>query len=58
MFEIEVKTAKNYLGSETKPLPITPGMVADVEVITGKRTILNYLMKPFNRGFERALRER
>lgn len=58
LFEIEVKTAKNYLGSETKPLPITPGMVADVEVITGKRTILNYLMKPFNRGFERALRER
>ncbi len=58
LFEIEVKTTKNHLGVVEKPLPIMPGMVADVEVITGKRTILNYLMKPFSRGFERALRER
>ena len=58
MFEVEVKTTKNYLGTTEKPLPITPGMVADIEVITGKRTILNYLMKPLRRGFERALRER
>lgn len=58
LFEIEVKTTKNHLGTADKPLPITPGMVADVEVITGKRTILNYLMKPINRGFDRALRER
>lgn len=58
LFEIEVKTEKNYLGSIRRPLPITSGMVANVEVITGKRTILNYLMKPLHRGFDRALRER
>ncbi|MGH1455854.1 MAG: HlyD family type I secretion periplasmic adaptor subunit [Alphaproteobacteria bacterium] len=58
LFEVEVKTTKNHLGSAEKPLPITPGMVADVEIITGKRTILNYLMKPLHKGFERALRER
>ncbi|MCB1782411.1 MAG: HlyD family type I secretion periplasmic adaptor subunit [Alphaproteobacteria bacterium] len=57
-FEIEVRTAKNYLGTEQSPLPITPGMVAHVDVITGKRTILHYLMKPVRRGFDRALRER
>lgn len=58
MFEVEVHTTKNYLGTKEKPLPITSGMVADIEVITGKRTILHYLMKPLRRGFERALRER
>ncbi len=57
-FEIEVRTVKNFLGSEDKPLPITPGMVAEVEVITGKRTILEYMMKPILRARERAFTER
>lgn len=58
LFEVEVLTDKNYLGSQEKPLPITSGMVANVEIITGKRTILNYLIKPIIRGFDNALRER
>jgi len=58
LFEVEVITDKNFLGSKEKPLPITSGMVANVEIITGKRTILNYLMKPILRGFDNALRER
>ncbi len=58
LFEIEVRTERNYLGNAEYPLPITSGMIANVEVITGKRTILNYLMKPLRRGFDRALRER
>lgn len=57
-FEIEVRTEKNHLGTAGKPLPITPGMIAKVDVITGKRTILNYLLKPVRRGFDSALRER
>lgn len=56
-FEIEVKTDKNYMGTAQNPLPITPGMVANVEVITGKRTILNYLMKPFLRARDVAFTE-
>ncbi|MCB9982463.1 MAG: HlyD family type I secretion periplasmic adaptor subunit [Rhodospirillales bacterium] len=56
-FEIEVRTAKNYLGDNKNPLPITPGMVADVEVITGKRTILDYLLKPVLRARDRAFTE-
>lgn len=58
MFEVEVVTYKTHLGSHSNPLPITAGMIADIEVITGKRTILNFLMKPIYRGFNRALRER
>lgn len=57
-FEIEVRTLKNYMGDEDNPLPITPGMVADVEIITGKRTILEYMMKPILRARARAFTER
>lgn len=56
-FEIEIRTDKNHLGDAENPLPITPGMVAQVEVITGKRTILEYLMKPILRGRERIFTE-
>lgn len=58
LFEIEVKTEKNHLGTEKNPLPITPGMVAEINIITGKRTIMHYLLKPFYRTADRALRER
>ena len=57
-FEIEVRTDKNHLGTADHPLPITPGMVAETEVITGNRTILEYLMKPILRARDRALTER
>ena len=56
-FEIEVRTDKNYLGTDENPLPVTPGMVADTEVITGKRTIMEYILKPFLQARDRALRE-
>ena len=36
---------------------ITPGMVATVDIKTGEKTILDYLIKPFNKAQE-ALRER
>lgn len=57
-FEIEVQAAQNYLGTPDQPLPITPGMTAETEIITGKRTILSYLMKPVLRAKDKALTER
>lgn len=39
-------------------LPILPGMVTSVEIITGTKTILNYLLKPINKARDEALRER
>ncbi len=56
-FEIEVRTDKNYMGTEQNKLPITPGMIAKTEVITGKRTILEYLLKPILRAQDVALTE-
>lgn len=57
-FEIEVRTKKNHLGDDANPLPITPGMVAQVEIITGERSILAYLLQPVFRAKDRALTER
>jgi adhesin transport system membrane fusion protein len=57
-FEIDVRTNKNYLGTEDKPLRIFSGMVSETEVITGKRTILTYLMKPVLRTKDRAFTEK
>lgn len=57
-FEIDVVTDKTYLGTKISPLPINPGMVAQVDVITGRRTIMSYLLKPFLRARQEALTER
>ncbi|NBX65859.1 MAG: HlyD family type I secretion periplasmic adaptor subunit [Proteobacteria bacterium] len=57
-FEIDVITDKTYLGTKAAPLPINPGMVAQVDVITGRRTIMSYLLKPFLRARQEALTER
>lgn len=55
---VRVRTKKNYIGLEEDPLPIIPGMVASVDILTGKKTILNYLMKPLLRAQKLAMRER
>jgi len=55
---VKVRTDKNYLGTKEKSLPIIPGMLAGVDVLTGKKTVLEYLLKPVLRAKEYALRER
>ncbi|MEZ5774069.1 MAG: HlyD family type I secretion periplasmic adaptor subunit [Hyphomicrobiaceae bacterium] len=55
---IEVRTSRAYLERNGKRLPIMPGMVAEVDMVTGERTVLQYLMKPFTRLRAEALRER
>lgn len=55
---VRIKTDKNYLGSEEKKLSIMVGMTADVDVVTGKKTVLNYILKPILRAKENVLSER
>ncbi|MDG4813221.1 HlyD family type I secretion periplasmic adaptor subunit [Hydrogenovibrio sp. 3SP14C1] len=52
-----IKTDKNYLGSEKNPLSLLPGMTATVDVVVGKHTILDYLIKPIIKAKDLALRE-
>jgi adhesin transport system membrane fusion protein len=53
-----VRTSSNAIDYYGKKLSISPGMLASVDVITGKRSILYYLTKPINKARERALTER
>ncbi len=55
---IRVLTDRTDLGDENKALPIIAGMTATVDILVGKRTVLEYLLKPILRGREKALRER
>lgn len=52
---VRVRTTRASLGDD---LPILPGMVAQVEILTGKNTILSYILKPVLRAKANALTER
>lgn len=55
---IKLRTERSHLGTDEQPLLIIPGMVASVDIITGKKSILSYLLKPIIRARAEALRER
>ena len=57
-FKIQVRTKKNYLGSTAAPLPIIPGMMASVDIITGEKTVMDYILNPLRRARSAALTER
>ena len=57
-FPVTVETAKSYLGAEANPLPITTGMQATVDIHTGTRTVIDYLVKPVLKLRGEAFRER
>lgn len=57
-FKVTVRTSKNYLERYGQKYPIKSGMVATTDIITGRKTVLQYLMKPINKARERALTER
>jgi len=52
---VRVRTIESSLG---KNLPILPGMVAEVDIMTGKKSVLSYLLKPILRAHTHALTER
>nr|WP_260412734.1 HlyD family type I secretion periplasmic adaptor subunit [Pseudomonas cichorii] len=55
---IQVRTDRNHLGEDDRPLLIIPGMVATVDIITGEKSVMDYLLKPVLKGGSEALRER
>jgi len=54
---VRVKTKTNDLGRQGKKLPIFSGMIAQVDILTGKKTILNYILKPILKAKQVALTE-
>ncbi len=57
-YRVRVRTHDNALEKAGEPLPIMPGMTAQVDILTGEKTVMDYLLKPILRAKERALRER
>ncbi|MGI1663871.1 HlyD family type I secretion periplasmic adaptor subunit [Palleronia sp. KMU-117] len=57
-FPIVVATEETALVRGDEVLEIRPGMVAQVDILTGERTVLDYLLKPFRKAGAEALRER
>lgn len=57
-YTVTVRTGESKLQSKGKTLTILPGMICDVDIITGQKTILQYILKPIRRARWEALRER
>jgi adhesin transport system membrane fusion protein len=60
-YPIRVQVPDTSLGLDKgtgEDLVIKPGMVAEVDILTGERTVLDYLLKPIHRASQLALRER
>ena len=57
-YRIRVGTQETFLRGRDGPLPIIPGMTATVEVLTGRKSVLDYLLKPVLKVRDSALRER
>jgi membrane fusion protein, adhesin transport system len=57
-YRVLIETRRSYLGKTEQQFPIVPGMITDVEIITGAKSILAYLLKPVTRALDTALSER
>ena len=55
---VKVRTHKNAISYRNEQLPIIPGMVTTVDILTGKKTVLDYILKPILKARQNALRER
>jgi len=55
-FLVRVRTLSTSIG--TQQFPIIPGMVAEVDILTGKKSVLSYLLKPILRAKAKAMTER
>jgi adhesin transport system membrane fusion protein len=57
-YVIRLRTFKNYLEKNGAKLNIIAGMTAEADILTGKKTVLDYILKPILKTKQRALTER
>jgi len=57
-YRVFLRTDKNYLDHDGKKLPIIPGMTVEVDILTGSRTVMEYMLKPIIKGFSTSFKER
>lgn len=57
-YQVWIETDKTFLGTLENPLKLIPGMVVNAEIVTGKKSILDYILKPLLRTKDNAFKER
>jgi adhesin transport system membrane fusion protein len=55
---VRLKIERNFLGDMQNPLKVMVGMTVDVDILAGKKSILDYLLKPIIKAKNSALREK
>ena len=56
-YEGKIALEKNYIGDDPKVNLLKPGMTVQVDIITGKKSVMSYLLKPITRGLQSSFRE-
>ena len=57
-YRVRLRTIENELKRKNEVLPIIPGMVTSVDILTGEKTVMQYLLKPFIKTLDNAMNER
>lgn len=57
-YTVKVETQRVFTGVDGKELPLIPGMTVSIDILTGKKTVMSYLLKPILKTKQLALRER
>ncbi len=57
-YKVKLIADQNYIVFQKKQLPIIPGMTVNVDILTGKKSIMSYLLKPLLKTKQYAFRER
>ncbi|HEY0900734.1 MAG TPA: HlyD family type I secretion periplasmic adaptor subunit [Micavibrio sp.] len=58
VYRVRIRTDETTLKRKNEVLPIIPGMVASVDILTGKKTVMEYLLKPIVKTLDNSLGER
>lgn len=57
-YQIHVRTKQSFISHQGKNLPIIPGMAVTVDILTGHKTVLDYILKPILKTKQNAMQER
>jgi len=57
-YTVRIKTDKNYIGRHGKKLKLIPGMTVSVDIVTGKKSVLDYILKPILKTKQYTFTER
>lgn len=57
-YKAEITLASQYMGHDASRYQLIPGMTVQANILTGEKTVMDYLLKPVYRGFQNAFTER